>query len=91
MPHGKLIWFGQASRKPVELDFFSYFAQTGVTIRHFSYEDSEVPDGVDLETLVRLVATGRLHPELGVIADWSQTAATIAGPARATDSRKRRR
>lgn len=77
VPHGQLIWFGQASRKPVELDFFSYFAQTGATIRHFSYEDSEIPKDIDLGTLVRLVATGRLHPELGVIADWSQTAATI--------------
>ena len=62
VPRGKLIWFGQASRKPVELDFFSYFAQTGATIRHFSYEDSDVRDDADLETLVRLVATGRLHP-----------------------------
>jgi NADPH2:quinone reductase len=29
MPHGKLMWFGQVSCKAVELDFFSYFAQTG--------------------------------------------------------------
>ena len=75
--HGALIWFGQASREPVALDFFAYFAQTGATIRHFDYEDSEVCNARDLQTLVRLVATGRLHPELGVVADWAKTADTI--------------
>jgi NADPH:quinone reductase len=28
--------------------------------------------------LVRLVAAGRLHPEIGRVADWADTAATIA-------------
>ena len=74
---GALIWFGQASREPVTLDFFAYFAQTGATIRHFHYEDTDVCDARDLHTLVRLVATGRLHPELGVVADWAQAADTI--------------
>jgi hypothetical protein len=30
-------------------------------------------DGEDLATLVHLVATGRLHPEIGEIADWIDT------------------
>ena len=30
-----MIWFGQASRTPVTLDFFAFFAQTGAIIRHF--------------------------------------------------------
>lgn len=75
---GRLLWYGQASRTPVTLDFFAFFAQTGATIRHFSYEDSTVPPGQDLAALVRLVAGGRLHPELGRIADWSETAAALA-------------
>ena len=74
---GRLIWFGQASRQTIELDFFSHFAQTGATMRHFHYEDSAVPVSRDLATLVRLVATGRLHPELGLVADWSESAAAI--------------
>jgi NADPH:quinone reductase-like Zn-dependent oxidoreductase len=74
---GRLIWFGQASRKPSELDFFSHFAQTGAIIRHFHYEDSAIPLSRDLATLVRLVATGRLHPELGLVADWSESAAAV--------------
>jgi NADPH:quinone reductase len=66
------------------LDFFSYFGQTGATIQHFHYEDSEVSVARDLATLVRLVRAGRLHPELGVVAHWSQTATVL------TDLRERR-
>jgi NADPH2:quinone reductase len=74
---GRVIWFGQASREPPRLDFFAYFGQSGATIRHFHYEDSEVPVAEDLATLVRLVAAGRLHPELGLVANWTQTPAVL--------------
>ena len=75
---GRLIWFGQASRMPSQLNFFDFFAQTGATIRHFDHDDSVVPDSRDLATLVRLVASERLHPEIGVVADWTQTASVLA-------------
>jgi NADPH:quinone reductase len=55
-----------------------------VTIRQFSYWDFPAPYGADLAILVRLVAAGRLHPEIGRIADWADTAATL------TDLRQRR-
>lgn len=75
-PGGRLIWFGQASRQPVELDFFSMFdGPENGTIRHFHYTDGD--DAADLATLVRLVATDRLHPQLGRIEDWSQTNAVL--------------
>jgi NADPH:quinone reductase-like Zn-dependent oxidoreductase len=74
---GSLIWFGQASREPVELDFFACFAQTGATIRHFHYEDSDQTFADDLVRLVRLVASRRLHPELGVVATWTQAEAVL--------------
>jgi NADPH:quinone reductase-like Zn-dependent oxidoreductase len=77
-PGGSLVWFGQVSRTPVTLDFFAYFGQTGATIRHFHYEDSDVPVADDLATLVRLVAGGRLHPEIGVAADWGRSAEALA-------------
>ena len=73
-----MIWLGQASRMPSRLDFFDFFAQTGATIRHFDHDDSAVPDSRDLATLVRLVASERLHPEIGVVADWTQTASVLA-------------
>jgi len=75
-PGGLVLWFGQASRTPAQLDFFDYFAQTGASLRHFHYEDG--PPARDLETLVRLVSRGALHPELGVVAGWEHTSAVLA-------------
>ncbi|MDX6279521.1 MAG: NADPH:quinone reductase [Kribbellaceae bacterium] len=76
-PGGMLIWFGQASREAPRLDFFDFFkGPEAATVQHFHY-DSEPADGSDLATLVRLVATGRLHPELGRIDDWSATGAVL--------------
>ena len=83
-PGGTLIWFGQASREPVTLSFFDLlYHQPSATIRHFSYADPP-PYGGDLAILVRLVADGRLHPEIGRVADWADTAGTL------TDLRDRR-
>jgi NADPH2:quinone reductase len=76
---GTLIWFGQASLQPSTLSFFALRDGPGsVTLRQFSYWDFPASYGEDLAILVRLVATGRLHPEIGRVADWADTAATIA-------------
>ena len=84
-PGGTLIWFGQASLEPVTVDFFRLlYGATSATIRHFSYADFPEPYGPDLSILVRLVASGQLHPEIGRVADWADTAATL------TDLRERR-
>lgn len=84
-PGGTLIWFGQASREPVTIDFFRLLdGATSATIRHFNYADFAEPYGLDLSVLVRLVASGQLHPEVGRVADWADTAATL------TDLRERR-
>lgn len=84
-PRGTLVWFGQASREPVELDFFTLLAgPVSATVRHFSYADSDAPYAADLATLVRLVADGRLHPEIGRVEDWARTAEVL------TDLRERR-
>ena len=77
-PGGTLIWFGQASRQPVTISFFDLlYGATSATIRHFSYADSPVPYGEDLAVLVRLVATGRLHPEVGRVAGWAATGTVL--------------
>ncbi|MBD0695365.1 zinc-binding dehydrogenase [Streptomyces sp. CBMA123] len=82
---GTLVWFGQASRTPATLDFFDFFkGPESATLRHFHYADSDVPDGEDLATLVRLAAAGRLTPEIGRVAPWAQTATAL------TDLRERR-
>jgi NADPH:quinone reductase-like Zn-dependent oxidoreductase len=75
---GTLIWFGEASKEPPVLDYFSFWkGPASGTIRHFDYTDSDISDGRDLATLVRLVKAGQLHPEIGYAADWSETAAAI--------------
>ncbi len=75
-PGGLLVWFGQASRTPVSLDFFQLLGgPERVTIQHFHYACA--PYGSDLSALVSLVEQGRLHPEIGRIADWAQTAETL--------------
>jgi len=76
---GTLVWFGQASRQPVTLDFFDFFAgPESATIRHFHYADSDSTYAQDLKTLVRLVSSDRLHPEIGLVADWTETAEVLA-------------
>ncbi|MFI6683121.1 zinc-binding dehydrogenase [Streptomyces sp. NPDC050485] len=78
-PGGLLVWFGQAARTPVTLDFFDFFkGPNQARIAHFDYTSSDTSYGADLATLVRLVATGRLHPEIGSVRDWSRTAEVIA-------------
>jgi NADPH:quinone reductase-like Zn-dependent oxidoreductase len=75
-PGGLLVWFGQASRTPVSLDFFQLLdGSERVTIQHFHYAGA--PYGSDLAALVSLVEQGRLHPEISRIADWAQTAETL--------------
>lgn len=75
-PGGTLVWFGQASRTPVTLDFFHLLGgPERVTIQHFHYAGA--PYGPDLAALVRLVEEERLHPEIGRIANWRETADTL--------------
>jgi len=74
---GVVHWYGQASLAPVSLDFFALIPVTPFTIKHFPHWVSDTTDGEDLATLVRLVAEGRLHPEVGRTADWTETAAVL--------------
>jgi len=77
-PDGLVIWFGQAGREPVTIDFFDWIDGTaGAPVAAFDYRRSDRPDRDDLGTLVRLVAEGRLHPELGALAPWHDTARVI--------------
>ena len=73
-PHGTLIWLGQASRRPASLDFFEVVsAAPYASIVPFSYWRTGASDADDLATLVRLVAAGHVHPEIGLQADWRAT------------------
>jgi NADPH:quinone reductase-like Zn-dependent oxidoreductase len=78
-PGATVLWFGQAGREPVTLDFFETVAAAPYArIIPFSYWRTGASDADDLATLVRLVAAGRLHPEIGEVADWTATDALLA-------------
>lgn len=72
-PRGLFLWFGQASRTPPRMDFFDWRGGASATLRKFSYVDSDIPDGEDLATLIRLVTGGHLHPEIGRVEGWRRT------------------
>jgi NADPH:quinone reductase-like Zn-dependent oxidoreductase len=74
---GLLVWFGQASRTPPTIDFVDWRGGMSATMRKFQYADSDTTDAADLGTLVRLVAGGRLHPQVGSVADWRTTPDTM--------------
>jgi NADPH2:quinone reductase len=78
-PDGLILWFGQASRTSITLDFFDLVDDTaGARIEQFDYTRSDRSDATDLATLVQLVADGRLHPEIGSVRDWGQTSDVVA-------------
>jgi NADPH:quinone reductase-like Zn-dependent oxidoreductase len=75
---GLFVWMGQASRRPPTMDFFDWTGGRNATMRKFLYSDDGTDDAADLATLVRLVDTGRLHPEIGRTGDWSETPDALA-------------
>jgi NADPH:quinone reductase len=76
-PGGTVLWYGQAGLEPPVLDFFALSAITPFTLRHFPHWASDATDAQDLATLVQLTVTGRLHPEIGRTASWTETAAVL--------------
>ncbi len=76
-PGGLVIWFGQASGQHPQLNFLDWDVPLGVTIHRFGYQGTSVSDDGDLATLVRLVARGDLHPEIGLSKDWNHTASAL--------------
>jgi NADPH:quinone reductase-like Zn-dependent oxidoreductase len=76
-PGGTVLWYGQAGLEPLVLDFFALSPITPFTLRHFPHWVSDTTDAQDLATLVRLTVIGRLHPEIGRSADWTETTAVL--------------
>lgn len=74
---GLVLWFGQASGTAPVIDFFDWGVPFGVDLRRFGYQHGSTSDATDLATLVRLVASDRLHPEIGLVQDWRDTPAAI--------------
>jgi len=71
--HGRLVWFGQAARKPAQMDFLDWSGATSGSLRRFDYAEDDTPVRTDLAALVRLIAGVRLQIEIGLVAGWAQT------------------
>lgn len=76
-PGGTVLWFGQASLRPIRLSFFEYLTVSPFTLKHFPHWVADTTDAEDLRVLVDLTARGGLHPELGRVADWAETASVL--------------
>ncbi len=71
-PRGTVVVFGNSSRQETTISFpsFSGHAMAHI-IGFFVYESGTTPSmGEDLQSLVSLVATGRLTPEIGMEVSW---------------------
>ena len=78
-PGGLVLWLGQASRQPSTLDFSAIVAAgPPAEIVPFSYWRTGASDAEDLGILARLVDKGHLHPELGIVEDWTRTPEVLA-------------
>lgn len=76
---GLALWYGQAGGQAASADLLAVAGgPVEVTIRSFFYWAQADRDAEDLATLVALVAAGRLHPEVGLVADWSETPRVLA-------------
>ncbi|MEU0501726.1 zinc-binding dehydrogenase [Nocardia sp. NPDC005998] len=76
-PGGTVLWFGQASLRPIRLSFFEYLTVSPFTLKHFPHWVADTTDAEDLRVLVDLTARGRLHPEIGRVAGWAETASVL--------------
>ncbi|MGH3804282.1 MAG: zinc-binding dehydrogenase, partial [Pseudonocardiaceae bacterium] len=76
-PEGTLIWMGQASGRPITMDFLDWEGASSGTLKRFSYLANDVSVGDDLATLLRLTEQSRLHPEIGLEASWQKTPEAI--------------
>jgi NADPH2:quinone reductase len=78
-PGGLATAYGLAGAERSQIAFFDFNnAQPGGRLEGFRiYTTGEETFGEDLATLARMIADGRLNPQLGVVRDWSQTVEAV--------------
>jgi NADPH2:quinone reductase len=76
-PGGTVVVFGNSSGDKTPIDIYDFIGHENARlVSYLSYAHPD-PASPDLQTLVDLVAAGRLHPTLGHVADWSRLAETL--------------
>ncbi|MGH9103168.1 MAG: zinc-binding dehydrogenase [Acidimicrobiales bacterium] len=77
-PRGTIVVFGNSSGETTSLQMQDFIGHEGGRIvTYMSYAWPE-PDGPDLGRLVELLASGRLHPTLGHVSGWQETAGALS-------------
>ncbi len=76
-PRGTIIVIGNLSGEDSRFQIYDFFGREDAKILSFFSYNS--PDNIreDLDTLLALVADGRLHVEIGKRAPWTDTAALL--------------
>ncbi len=76
-PGATIVMVGTSGGEKTPIDIYDFIGHENVRlVSYFSYAYPE-PPGRDLDTLVRLVAAGRLHPTLGLVDHWSNLDAAL--------------
>jgi NADPH2:quinone reductase len=78
VPGGTIVVCGTTSGVKTPIDVYDFIGHEGARlVSYLSYAHPQ-PPGPDLQVLVDLVAADRLHPTLGLVADWSRLADVLA-------------
>ncbi len=70
-PGGTIVLFGASDPEPASLRLTDFFGHEDATIRTFFSYAQRSGTADDLGVLVGLLADGRLHADIAVLADWS--------------------
>jgi NADPH2:quinone reductase len=72
VPGGTIVVFGNSSREQSPISFANFAGHAGARLLAFFIYESGTPAsmGIDLATLVSLVASGKLTPEIGLEDSW---------------------
>jgi NADPH:quinone reductase len=73
-PGGDILVYGNSSNSPASISFSDFRGRPGARITaFFVYESGSPPTfGEDLKLLAHMVASGALHPEIGMEKGWAE-------------------
>ncbi|MFC5181568.1 zinc-binding dehydrogenase [Actinomadura harenae] len=76
-PGGTVVVLGSSSGEKSPIDIYDFIGHENARLVSYLSYAHPAPAGPDLQTLVDLVAAGRLHPTLSRVTDWSRLPETL--------------
>ncbi|GAA2793668.1 zinc-binding dehydrogenase [Saccharopolyspora taberi] len=71
-PRGTVVVLGNSSNEPAPISVYDFIGHEGARLQNYMSYQAGQADDADLRILVELVASGRLNPTLGHVADWTE-------------------